>query len=335
MSHYPLTEYRPTDLLATGEDVSFEEHTHTYQVLSNKSGVVAPPSVSLVLRTVFGNPYYKVDYDKLLKAQNKGKVVHDEIKHYLIHDVRGFSSEFFAFLNNLNHGDYYQDRCYCEQYVFADTPSGMYAGTLDTLWLNHESIVDYKTSAKLDRANTKRQLNMYCYAVRRRCPNFRIKKLEAWHLSGTDCKVVSFPIEPDIYVETIMRAYYEGRTFKNDKEMMDFYYPKDEESPNYKKEKEYDDSFKKDCSKIAQVDELLAQLKNTREKLVERIKEHLERRNIDNIQLEGISISYIPESEKTMFDSATFKEKEPETYKQFLKKSVVKSHIRISYPKEK
>lgn len=338
MGFYIYDKYSPTHLLvkSNGEDISFNELSHTYQVVLDKL-TCHPPSVTQVLNRVFGDKYANVKYEKLLKAQEKGKIVHNEIKDFLVNGTLGVSPECDTIIQHIKCIHSPKDCCACEQYVYANTPYGMYAGTVDNFWLMQNLVVDYKTSIKLDKDNTKRQLNMYCYALRHMKTHWVVNDLEAWHIVGNKLKVVPFGIEPDIYVETIMRAYHDGKTFKNDKEMMDYYHKSDsfEEEKTYEEEKEYDDSFKKDCAKIAQVDDLISQLKNTREKLAVRIKEHLERRNLSDFQTQGMNIVYIPETEKQTFDVSSFKESNPHTYNSYLKKSIVKAHIRISYAKEK
>ena len=336
MRFYIYDKYNPTHLLdkSRGEDISFNELSHTYQVVLDKL-TCHPPSVTQVLNRVFGDKYANVKYEKLLKAQEKGKIVHNEIKDFLVNGTLGVSPECDTIIQHIKCIHSSEDYCACEQYVYANTPYGMYAGTVDNFWLRQDLVVDYKTSIKLDKDNTKRQLNMYCYALRHMKRHWVVNDLEAWHIVGNKLKVVPFGIEPDIYVETIMRAYHDGKTFKNDKEMMDFYYPKDEESPNYKKEKAYDDAFNMDCAKIYQVDELISQLKNTREKIATRLKEHLERRDLKDCYVDGVRVTYIPETEKQTFDVSSFKESNPHTYNSYLKKSIVKAHIRISYNKEK
>ena len=328
-------DYKPTGLLENGEEMSFDETSHTY-CLRHNGMMFSPPSVTQVLKAVFGNKYTKAGYEKLLKAQEKGKVVHSEIKDLLVSGSCGVSLECLAASRHIN--TYYtKDSCYCEQYVYANTPFGMFAGTLDAFWLDNEKVVDYKTSTKLDKANTKRQLNMYRYALKHTKTNWAVTKLEAWHIVGDRLRVVPFTVEPDEYVETIMRAYHDGKTFKNDKEMMDYYHKPDsfEEEKKYEKEKEYDDTFNMDCAKIYQVDELISQLKNTREKIATRIKEHLERRDLKDCYVDGVRVTYIPETEKEIFDVARYKELNPYQYRDYVKKSIVKSHIRISYNKEK
>lgn len=341
MAYYINKVYDPNDLFRGKYDIEFQEEGHKYTVFLNIGGGakmgIGVPSVNEIINAVFGDKYSKVPADKLLLAQKKGKEVHREIREFLVNGEVGISTENLWFRyeieKNFHNGE--EGLCYCENYIYADTGHNgeKFCGTLDTFWMSG-LLVDYKTSYKLDKHSTKIQLNMYAYALRKEL-GLKVNRLEAWHFTSRGLKRVAFDIEPDYYVENIVRAYYEGRCFKNDKELMAFYAKED--GKEEKKKMENIDIVDA-CKRIKEVDEMMAKLKVVREKCVEKVKSEMERMDQMDMDIIGLdmNVRYVPGMVRNSLDEEKVKGfLGEEMLLKCLKQTKVKPHIRISYIKEK
>lgn len=341
MAYYINKVYDPNDLLRGKYNIEFQEEGHKYTVFMNMGGGrlgIGVPSVNEIINAVFGDKYSKVPADKLLLAQKKGKEVHREIREFLVNGEVGISTEnlWFRYEMEKNFHKGQEGQCYCENYICAETEynGGKFCGTLDTFWMSG-LLVDYKTSYKLDKHSTKIQLNMYAYALRKEC-GFIVKRLEAWHFTSKGLKRVAFDIEPDYYVENIVRAYYEGRCFKNDKELMAFYAKEDGKKED--KKEEYKSDIVDVCKRIKEVDEMMAKLKVVREKCVEKVKSEMLRLDQAEMDVVGLDMKvvYIPTSIRHSLDEEKVRGYlGEEMYLKCLKSIAVKPHIRVSYKKEK
>ena len=329
--HDPNDLFRPFD-------IEFEEEGHKYSIkFPSSSGYLrlGVPSVNEIINAVFGDKYSKVPEDKLRTAQKRGTEVHREIKEYLVKGENGVSAENLWFRNEIEK-NFQGQKCYCENYIYADTGHNgeKFCGTIDTFWMSG-LLVDYKTSYRLDKHSTKIQLNMYAYAIKH-YTQYKVNKLEAWHFTSRGLKRVEFKIETDKYVENIVRAYYEGRCFNNDKDLMEFYQKNDGELPE--KSPETTDELLDACKRIKDVDEMIDKLKWVREKCVEKVKSEMERLDQVEMDISGMDmkLTYIPSSIRYSLDGKkVLGFLGDEVYQKCLKKSEVKAHIRVNYKKEK
>lgn len=336
MAYYINDVYEPKDLFRGKYDIEFNEEGHKYTVFMNMGGGrlgIGVPSVNEIINTVFGDKYSKVPADKLLAAQKRGKEIHREIKDLLVKGENGVSAETLWVRNEIEKKFTSAEKCskcYCENYIYADVGHNgqMFCGTIDTFWLSG-LLVDYKTSYKLDKHSTKIQLNMYAYALRKEL-GLVVNRLEAWHFTSNGLKRVAFAIEPNYYVENIVRAYYEGRCFKNDQELMEFY----EGGEKYTEKDDLMDA----CKSIKEVDEMIAKLKCVREKCVAKIMSEMEKTERYEMDVAGLEmkLAYVPSSIRSSLDADKVKGfLGDEIYQKCLKKTEVKPHIRVSYKKEK
>lgn len=340
MAYYINKVYDPNGLFRGKYDIEFQEEGHKYTVFLNMGGGrmgIGVPSVNEIINAVFGDKYSKVPADKLLAAQKKGKEIHREIREFLVNGEVGISTEnlWFRYEMEKNFHNGQEGQCYCENYICADTGHNgeKFCGTIDTFWMSG-LLVDYKTSYKLDKHSTKIQLNMYAYALRKEL-GFIVKRLEAWHFTSRGLKRVAFDIEPDYYVENIVRAYYEGRCFNNDKELMAFYAKED--GKEEKKKMENIDIVDA-CKRIKEVDEMMAKLKVVREKCVEKVKSEMERMDQMDMDIVGLdmNVRYVPGMVRNSLDEEKVRGfLGEEMLLKCLKQTTVKPHIRISYKKEK
>ena len=128
-----------------GDGVEFNPAQHEYK----KNGVIIP-SVTTIIRQVFGYKYGSVSPEVLERARAKGTEVHLEAEEYHKYGTIGISDEFFALKKEF---DRLPKPLAVEDYLYAETPSGAFCGTCD-LFYGSGRLCDYKTSKVLDTKTT-------------------------------------------------------------------------------------------------------------------------------------------------------------------------------------
>ena len=200
MTMTTMTNENESKKTKCGDGVEFNPEQHEYK----KNGVIIP-SVTTIIRQVFGYKYGAVSPEVLERARAKGTEVHLEAEEYHKYGTIGISDEFFALKKEF---DRLPKPLAVEDYLYAETPSGAFCGTCD-LFYGSGRLCDYKTSKVLDTKTTTIQLNMYRYAYQK--AGYDVRNLEAWHVVGNVLKRVQLPILPDSYIEGIVDYYYSGK----------------------------------------------------------------------------------------------------------------------------
>ena len=136
------------------EEVIYNSEFHTYKL----NGKIIPSVTSLLNDGSYDN----VDKDILERAANIGRTVHLECQQWLQDHLEGFTDELQAF-------------------------KGIY--TQQPELFNQRAIIDLKTTARLDKEETRKQCQMYADGVEH-LTGIKITKFYAIHLRGLKGKVV-------------------------------------------------------------------------------------------------------------------------------------------------
>lgn len=300
-----------------GDGVEFNPERHEYK----KNGVIIP-SVTTIIRQVFGYKYGAVSPEVLERARAKGTEVHLEAEEYHKYGTIGISDEFFALKKEF---DRLPKPLAVEDYLYAETPSGAFCGTCD-LFYGSGRLCDYKTGKVLDTKNTTIQLNMYRLAYQK--AGYDVRNLEAWHVVGNVLKRVQLPILPDSYIEGIVDYYYSGKQADEALEAL-------KECNKVKRgrpaKKEQD--FAKAAKQLAAIDEKMELLQAKKDLILQNIKDFMALKNIDKAATDLADFTYIPEATRTSFDSAKFKKDRPDVYGLYLKTSTTKAQVRVRFKK--
>lgn len=300
-----------------GAGVEFNPERHEYK----KNGVIIP-SVTTIIRQVFGYKYGAVSPEVLERARAKGTEVHLEAEEYHKYGTIGISDEFFALKKEF---DRLPKPLAVEDYLYAETPSGAFCGTCD-LFYGSGRLCDYKTGKVLDTKNTTIQLNMYRLAYQK--AGYDVSNLEAWHVVGNVLKRVQLPILPDSYIEGIVDYYYSGKQADEALEAL-------KECNKVKRgrpaKKEQD--FARAAKQLAAIDEKMELLQAKKDLILQNIKDFMALKNIDKAATDLADFTYIPEATRTSFDSAKFKKDRPDVYGLYLKTSTTKAQVRVRFKK--
>ena len=292
--------------------IKFDAENHLY---FDEQGYIVP-SVTEILGVVYGTGLENAPKHFVERAAEKGHAIHAEIEKYIKTGEKGQTPEFQAWLKVFANtvpvyvGD-------SEKIIFANTPSGAFAGTVDLL--GNGFLYDWKTCKTATRqqiAKWQKQLSFYCYALRQ-MRNIVNEPLKVVHLTDI-CEVINVPYLGDKFVEETMAKY------------KDIMAGKDVQIAKPSPEQELQTVSQKD---IALLEDTLFQIE-TLEKVVAdirgKIKDEMERRGILDVQIGKVKVTYIPGTIRQTFDSKSFQKDDPYMYQMYLRDTQVKPSVRIT-----
>jgi hypothetical protein len=275
--------------------IDFDEKSHTYSIEGRKI-----PSVSEILNTVLGENYGNVPEKILKQASEKGTLVHFEIELFENDGVTGFTDEFLQFLNfKKTTGTKIDDM---EQVIY-NKEFVEYAGRYDIS--TDDSLIDIKTTYKLDIDRVTWQQNLYNNALKK--PKGKLFVL--W-LRPEKWEFIELQVKTKEEINSFLQNYINGD--KITKEII-----------------------KLDCLNPVTLPDLkncLKQIKEFEKKADEfkkAILAEMKERRIKKYDDDELTISLIDAGERESLDSEKIKEKYPEIYNECKKITKVKESIRI------
>ena len=287
-------------------NITFDEIGHTYT--DNKGNVI--PSVTQILGKVYGTGLENAPTAFVERAAEKGTAIHKEIENYIQSREKGQSKEFKAWLKVFENTIPVMAKQGSEMIVFATTPYGQFAGTVDLL--GNGFLYDWKTCKTATRqqiAKWQKQLSFYCYALRQMGQMVN-EPLSIVHLTDK-CDIIKVDYLGDEFVEETMRLYSTG------------------EKPE-EKTQELQTVSQKDLALLEDTLFQIETLEEVAEEIKARIKAEMERRGILNLKVGRVNISYVAGTIRQTFDSKKFKEDDPDLYAIYLKDTAVQPSVRIT-----
>lgn len=292
--------------------ITFDEQNHAY---TDEQGNQFP-SPTQILGVVYGTglenaPKFFVD-----RAAEKGHITHAEIDNFLKTGQEGESAEFRVWHRWWTFAARF-DKYENEKIVYAQTPSGAFAGTLD--FYANGWLWDWKTSKTATKAQIEKwtmQLSFYCYAMRQM--GYVVNEpLKILHITDK-FSTIHIKYLGDKFVEETMAKY------------KDIVAGKAVQQVKPAPEQELQTVSPKD---IALLEDTLFQIE-TLEKVVAdirgKIKDEMERRGILDVQIGKVKVTYIPGTIRQTFDSKSFQKDDPYMYQMYLRDSHVKPSVRIT-----
>lgn len=289
-------------------DITFDAENHLY---FNKKGFIVP-SVNEIINKVYGSGLENAPADLVQRAADKGKKIHAEIEAFINNQplpevVAPETNNFIIYANKYLRLDIYAKT---EIILHGVTPFGEVCGTAD-LFCNGE-LIDYKTSKTATRAQIshwQKQLSFYYFILKQMGKS--VLKMKVLHLTAEGCEVIELEYLGDDFVEATMKLYKEGQTA----------------NPSITTELQTID--KSDLEYLQYSLETIAKLEQNIDSIKEAIRIEMEQRNILNLKVGNVEISYIAPHKSKKFDSTKFKAEHADLYKAYQKESEVKSSIRI------
>lgn len=286
----------------------FDETTHTY---TDENGNLIP-SVSEIIRNWLGNKYLAINQEVLKKAQEKGNKVHSEIEKYLLQNIepKKPTYEFKCFKELIK--EYPITATHSEQVLYGATEYGAYAGTYDLFDSVNGNIYDIKTNYSLDEDYVRIQLSLYAMALRQN--DVKVKRGYVIHLppekSPQKPQIRALELLPEDVCTLIVRAYFEG-----------------ESKPEDKLQCLNEQAITDLESQILAMEKIEQNIKSYKEKILKEMEE----RQINQIKIgDKITISYIAPTTRESIDTKRLKAEMPTLAMHYMKKSEVKSSVRIT-----
>lgn len=292
--------------------IKFDAENHLY---FDEQGYIVP-SVTEILGVVYGTGLENAPKHFVERAAEKGHAIHAEIEKYIKTGEKGQTPEFQAWLKVFANtvpvyvGD-------SEKIIFANTPSGAFAGTVDLL--GNGFLYDWKTCKTATRqqiAKWQKQLSFYCYALRQ-MRNVVNEPLKVVHLTDI-CDVINVPYLGDKFVEETMAKYKDivaGKAVQQVKPA-----PVQELQTVSQKDLQI---LEDTLFQIETLEKVVADIRG-------KIKDEMERRGILDVQIGKVKVTYIPGTIRQTFDSKSFQKDDPYMYQMYLRDSQVKPSVRIT-----
>lgn len=292
--------------------IKFDAENHLY---FDEQGYIVP-SVTEILGVVYGTGLENAPKHFVERAAEKGHAIHAEIEKYIKTGEKGQTPEFQAWLKVFaNTVPVYV--CDSEKIIFANTPSGAFAGTVDLL--GNGFLYDWKTCKTATRqqiAKWQKQLSFYCYALRQ-MRNVVNEPLKVVHLTDI-CDVINVPYLGDKFVEETMAKYKDivaGKAVQQVKPA-----PVQELQTVSQRDLQI---LEDTLFQIETLEKVVADIRG-------KIKDEMERRGILDVQIGKVKVTYIPGTIRQTFDSKSFQKDDPYMYQMYLRDSQVKPSVRIT-----
>lgn len=291
----------------------FDEAEHRY-FLQNEKGenIKELISVTTLLRKHGLSPDYSSVPSDILQAKAEyGQVIHKELEDYIKHGEIGFSLELQNFIYYCN-GD--NDFCAIDSEFMVH--NDIVAGTVDLLAEDGTSNIlgDFKTTATLHKETVSWQLSLYAYLYKQQY-GLEIDKLQAFHFTNGELKVVDIDFKPLEEIEKLLEAerngvIYEQRQLVVESDLMLQLAEAEEAIKHFELQK-----------KEAEANAV---------KLRQKLLEAMQAQGIKSFENERLKISYIEPTTRETIDSKRLKEERPEIAAEYKKISKVKESVRIT-----
>lgn len=282
--------------------IIFDEERHEYADAKTDELL---PSVTKIVGAVYGTGLEHAPSQFVERAAGKGKFHHTEFDTCIKTGKKGKTPEFNAWYKVF--GEFKGES---EQVVYAHTPYGSFAGTVD--FFSNGFIYDWKTSKTATKSQIKKwqmQLSFYCYALRKM--GYTVNEpLKIVHITDK-CEVINVDYLGDDFVENTVKMYYEGK--------------KAEDKPETSLQTVDEHTLANFGAVLLQI----AELEKSIEPIREKIKKEMEKRGILALDLGAVSVNYVAPYKSKKFDSTRFKAEHADIYEKYVKESTTKSSIRV------
>jgi len=295
--------------------VLFDGYNHTYTL----NGVALSGITSIISKYICPDKYKGIPAEVLQRAAEHGRTIHEQISH-LVNDK--FSKEAKQeFMNTCEPEvrDYVQlikdnaIKILCSEYLVSD--EALIASSID---LVDESfnLYDIKTTAKLDMDYMRWQLSIYAYLFELQNEDKKAGKLYGIHLRDGKADLIEIDRIPDNVVKSLIFCAMNNEEF-------------------------FDNPLSRICEDEEELMDELRLIQSQMEKMEKREKEikefirtRMEESGAYSIVNACWKITRSKDTQGVKFDEEAFKDAKPAMWAKFIKPSVKKGRLTITFPKE-
>lgn len=283
--------------------LEFNQENHEY----NLDGVVLPSVTTILSNTIFADKYDNVDEETLRMAAERGSLIHGEIENYIKKNEMGFTMELESFMKIEKENELKN----LQSEVM--TTDGEVAGTIDII-AEHKGknmLADIKTTYKLDKNYVAWQLSMYAYIYEKQT-GIHIDELYAIWLREEEYKFIPVERKTDKDILDVFNSFKNGVKINFDSATL-------QTIPQ--------EQLIAFCDILNRIEAYEKQIVDIKGKILKEMEE----KNIYNVKLGNVAITYKPATTKVSIDSS--KLKEDGLYEKYTKVSNVKPSIMIKVSK--
>jgi len=278
--------------------MKFNEETHTYE----EAGKTLISVTQLLQKHHLCKSLDGIPTNILMKKASYGTLVHEEISKWAKEGEIGFTQEFCNESDYLIHNNL--KIVLSENIVYND----IVAGTFDAL-LSDGTLVDFKTSATLDKKAVQWQLSIYAYLFKE-----EVKAIQVHWFDKGELKIIDLPFIQKSEIDRLMDCERKGEIFQENQLSESI------EIENYLQAQEM----------IEILDSKVKEWKEKSDILKNAIMQGMKDNNLLTFENDRVKITYVAPSERTTIDSAKLKKEKPELYSEYSKVSSVSESIRIT-----
>jgi len=281
----------------------FDKETHTYW-LGEKQLISV---TQLLAKHGLAPDYSAVNENILKKKAERGSLIHKEIEDYIGSGEIGFTTEFIDYLRFMKELNLIVQAS--EQIIWGNN----IAGTFDLLAYDNCStyLIDFKTTAKLDKEAVSWQLSLYNYLLNDIADKFYIFHLLPNHRS----KAVEIQPKSIEQIERLLECERNGEIYS-------------EKLPELKLEKELAELFT--CEQqLAELKRQKEAFEEVTEKIRSAILSAMEENGVKSFESDLLKITYVAPYEKEQVNTAKLRAEQPALYRKYLKTSQVNASLRV------
>ena len=285
--------------------VVFNEVEHTYTL----DGKQLHGITGMLSRQLFANKYTGIPQYILDAAKERGTAVHKDCEFV---DSTGLPPATAEGRNHVKLMNGYT--VLANEYTVSD--NDYFATNIDRVQCCGEevSLVDIKTTSKLDEEYLSWQLSINAYLFELQNPHLRVSKLYAEWLRGEEiAEMVEIPRKDDDVVVSLLSCEKAGGTYL---------------TPVVEDEKALITHSAVEI--LIEAKQMAEYYTNRYKEIEEALLKAMAESGTKQWQTEKLKATYTPAGESERFDSKKFQAEHPELYKQYLTTSIRKGQVRIT-----
>ena len=294
-------------------EIKFDENLHKYTV----DGKEVISVTQLLQKHKITPSYDAVDKELLRVASERGTLIHEEVEKWIESGECGFTEESERICDYLFERADENSEIISEQMVAND----VVAGRFDVIYTHAKKLVltDIKTGNTKHLFGWSWQLSLYKYLYERMYDK-KIDSLEIFWAKNDGMTVIPCEYVGDEKIENLLKAEREGRLISDvdlgvsEEELVD---------------------LEELMEKITVKEKELKLLKDMVDSVKTVLYDTMEKEGIKTVDRGNLKITYVAPSCRTSVDSKKLEKEDPETYKKYVKTTIVAGSIKITLMGEK
>ena len=294
-------------------DGTFNAAEHKYY---NKDGKELQGVTGILKRRIFQDEYNGVSQAVLQNAADRGHLIHSRIELYDSMGVGDDMAEVQSYISLIEENNL---ECLASEYLVSDNEH--YASAIDKVYHikgtpeNEVVLSDIKTTYRFNREYVSWQLSVYAHFFERMNPKYKVVGLSGiWvredERRGSIKKYIPIDRKAPIKVIELLDCDINDTPFNTSV------------LPNY---------INENVDRLLFLNERIKALTEEKEAIQREIQESMKKDGVDSVDSGLILFTRVASSTRNTFDSSRFKQEHADMYEQYLKPSVTKESIKLTY----